>query len=269
MPSPLGQGFALSLGPQGAQLALRSGLWRPRFQLLGSMVWETHANDAQRSAALDALLLRRTVTGSTLDVLVADVWAPSASVQPPVNGGALEDLQAAVALRLRAVTDAATGWEAASEPRVSGRFIASALRTGLLDVLLDQCQRHGLQLVSVQPLFAAVWNHWRASLASGQWLGICGAGVLTLCVAPKHHMEQLRRLDFATQDAQDPHWPVDAAQRECLRLGLPLPATLALCGAVPLPWRDTMRTAASARRGTPVVYLGPVGDAPSLWGLST
>ena len=269
MPSFLGQGFALSLGPHGAELALRGGLWRPRFQLLESVVWEAQASDAQRGAALDALLLRHAVAGSTLHVLVADVWTPTASVQPPANGATLEDLQAAVALRLRAVTDGTTGWEAASEPRVSGRFVASALRSGLLDVLRKQCQRHGLHLVSVQPVFAAVWNHWHSALANGQWLGICSAGVLTLCVAPKLHMEQLRRLDFAAQDAENPRWPVDAAQRESLRLGLPVPATLALCGAVPLPWRDTMQAVASARDAASVVYLGPVGDAPSLWGLRT
>jgi len=269
MPSASGKRLALSLGPQGAQLALRAGLWRPRYRLLESLVWEAQASDSQRGLALDALLLRHAVAGATLEVLVADVWAPSASVQPPVNGATLEDLQTAVALRLRAVTDATTGWETASEPRVSGRFVASALRSGLLDVLRKQCQRHGLHLVSVQPVFAAVWNHWHSALANGQWLGICSAGVLTLCVAPKLHMEQLRRLDFAAQDAENPRWPVDAAQRESLRLGLPVPATLALCGAVPLPWRDTMQAVASARDAASVVYLGPVGDAPSLWGLRT
>ncbi len=263
--------LALSLGPQGAQLALRSGLWRPRYELLESLVWPAQTSDAQRAAhlspALDALLLRHAVTGSALEVLVADVWAPSASVQPPANGATLADLQAATALRLRAVTDATIGWASSSEPRVGGPFMASALRSGVLDLLLDQCQRHRLHLVSVQPLFAAVWNHWHGALAPGQWLGICGAGVLTLCVAPKRHVAHLRRLDFASAHAQEPRWPVYAAKREGLRLGVAAPSALVLCGAVPAPWRDAVPAALGTRRGPTVAYLGPVGDALGLWGL--
>ena len=267
MPSAIGQGLALSLGPQGAQLALRRGLWRPRYQVLESLVWQAQASDAQRAAALDALLLRHATAGSALEVLVADLWVPSVGVQPLLHGATLADLQAATALRLRAVTDTSTGWETASEPRVGGPFIASALRSGVLDMLRDPCQRHGLHLVSVQPLFAALWNHWHRALVPGQWLGICGADAVTLCVAPKRHVEQLRRLDFADAQAQEPRWPMDAAQRESLRLGLPAPAALALCGAVPTAWRKTMPAAANARRGPAVTYLGPVGDALGLWGL--
>ena len=281
MPSLIAPRFALSVGPQGAHLARRSGLWRPRYQLLESLVWPVQAPDAQRAGALDALLLRHTAAGGALEVLVADLWVPSVSVQPPVNGAGLADLQAAKALRLRAVTDASTGWETASEPRVGGPFIASALRSGVLDMLRDQCQRHGLHLVSVQPVFAAVWNHWRRALAPGQWLGICDADAVTLCVAPQRHMEQLRRLNFADLHTQEPRWPVDAAQRESLRLGLPAPTALALCGAVPAAWRRTMLAAAGgmpaaagampaavgARRGPSVAYLGRAGDALGLWGL--
>ena len=272
MPNAVGQRFALSVGPQGALLALRSGLWRPRYRLLESVVWPAQASDAQRAAALDALLLRHAVAGSTLEVLVADLWVPSASVQPPLHGATLADLQAATTLRLRAVTDASASWETASEPRLGAPFIASALRSSVLDMLRDPCQRHGLHLVSVQPLFAALWNHWHRALAPGQWLGICGAGVLTLCVVPERTVEQLRRLDFAESHTQEPRWLVEAAQREGLRLGLPAPAALALCGAVPAAWRTTVPAAAGAmpsgaRRGPSVAYLGPVGDALGLWGL--
>jgi hypothetical protein len=271
MPSAIGLRFALSLGPHGAQLALRSGLWRPRFELLESLVWPAQTGEAQRAAhlppTLDALLLRHAVAGSALEVLVADVWAPSASVQPPAKGATLADLQAATALRLRAVTDAASGWECASEPRVGGPFMASALRSGVLDLLRDQCQRHRLHLVSVQPLFAAVWNHWHGALAPGQWLGICSAGVLTLCVAPKRHVAHVRRLDFAAAHAQEARWPLDAAKREGLRLGVAAPSALVLCGAVPAPWRNPVPAALGARRGPSAAYLGPVGDALGLWGL--
>lgn len=267
MLSSMGQGFVLSLGPQGAQLALRSGLWRPRFALLESLVWPAQSSEAQRAAALDALLLRHAKAGSTLEVLVADLWAPSASVQPPVNGATWDDLQAAVALRLRAVTDATTGWEAVSGPRVSGRFVASALPSSLLELLRGQCQRHGLHLVSVQPVFAAVWNHWLGALAKGQWLGICADRVLTLCIAPKGHVEHVRRLDFDAAQALTPRWAVEAAQREGQRLGLPAPATLAVCGVVPPPWREAARAQASAGREPSLAYLGPAGDAASLWGV--
>ncbi len=256
MPDTRHRRFALSLGPLGAQLALRSGWLRPRYRLLESLVWPAQATDEQRGAALDAMLLQHARSGSALEVLVADLWVPSASVQPPVNSATLADLNAAVSLRLNAVTDSATGWQTASAPRTGGRFVASAMRSSLMDMLRVQCQRHGLHLVSVQPLFAALWNHWHASLEPGQWLGVCGEGVLTLCVAPQRHVEQLRRLDFAPANAQEPLWPVEAAQHEGLRLGLPVPAKLALCGAVPQAWR-----------GASAVYLGPVGDALSLWGV--
>ena len=266
MPSAIGQCLALSVGPEGAQLALRRGVWRPRYRLLESLVWPAQASDAQRAAALGALLQRHPAPGSALEVLVADLWVPSASVQAPVNAASLADLQAAVALRLRTVTDTATGWELASEPRVGGRFVASALRSGVLDMLHQQCEQHGLHLVSVQPLFAAVWNHWSGALAPGEWLGICSAGVLTLCVAPQWHMEQLRRLEFTPAQGQAPGWPGDAVQRESLRLGVVPPAALALCGEVPRPWRDAL-PAASARHDPTVVYLGAACDAPSLWGV--
>jgi len=256
MPDSINRRLALSLGPHGAQLALRSGVWRPRFKLLESLVWSPQASDEQRGAALDALLLRHAKPGSALEVLLADLWVPSASVQPPLNGASRADLQAAVSLRMGAVTDSATAWQLASEPRTGGRFVASAMRSTLMDMLRAQCQRHGLHLVSVQPLFAAVWNHWHSALEPGQWLGICGTGVLTLCVAPQRHVEQLRRLDFDPANALEALWPMEAAQREGLRLGLASPAKLALCGAVPKAWR-----------GASTVYLGSVGDAAGLWGV--
>jgi len=248
-------------------LARRSGQWRPRYQLLESLVWSAAAPDGQRAGALDALLLRHTVAGGALEVLVADLWTPSVSVQPPAHGRGLADLQAAAALRLRAVTDASASWETASEPRLGGPFIASALRSSVLDMLRDPCQRHGLHLVSVQPLFAAVWNHWHRALAPGHWLGICSADAVTLCVAPRRHVEQLRRLDFTQSHTQEPRWLVEAAQRESLRLGLPAPVALALCGAVPAAWRNALPAAASVRRGPSVAYLGRAGDPLGLWGL--
>jgi len=257
MPSTTSGRFALSLGPQGALLVQRSGWLRPRFRFIESQSWPLQATDEQRGALLDALLLRHTKAGADLEVLVADLWVPSVSVQPPSNGAALDDLSAAVSLRLGAVTDSATDWQVASTPRMGGRFVASALRSTLMDMLRAQCQRHGLHLVSVQPLFAAVWNHWHAALQPGQWLGICGDGVLTLCIAPQRHMEQLRRWDFAPADAHTLLWPVEAAQREAMRLGLPSPAAVGLCGAVPLAWR-----------GAPAIYLGPAGDAAGLWGVT-
>lgn len=267
MLNPVGDRYSLSLGPQGAQLALRSGLWRPRYRVLGALAWPAQASDAQRGDVLDELLMRHTTAGGTLKVLVDDLWVPTTSVQPPVNASTLADLKAAAALRLRTVTDAAAGWETASEPRVAGRFVASALRSGLLDLLREQSQRYGLQLVSVQPLFAAVWNHWHAALAPGQWLGICSAGALTLCIAPSRHVEQLRRLEFVPSNAQEPNWLGDAVQREALRLGVPAPSAVGLCGAVPLAWRQSTRMTAGPQRGPEAVYLGPVGDALGLWGI--
>jgi len=248
--------LALSIGPQGAQLALRSGWLRPRYRLLESLVWQTQATDEQRGAALDALLLRHAKSGSALEVLVADLWVPSVSVQPPVNGAGVGDLAAAVSLRMGAVTDSGTDWQIASAPRMDGRFVASALRSSLMDMLRHQCQRHGLHLASVQPLFVAVWNHWHATLVPGQWLAICGPSAVTLCIAPQRHLEHLRRLDFTPADTQTLLWPAEAAQREAMRLGLPAPTTLGLCGTVHLAWR-----------GAPGVYLGPVGDATGLWGV--
>jgi hypothetical protein len=267
MLNPIGDRFSLSLGPQGAQLALRSGLWRPRYRLLGSLAWSAQASDAQRGDVLDELLMRHATAGGALTVLVDDLWVPSTSVQPPVNASTLADLKAAVAMRLRTVTDAATGWETASEPRVAGRFVASALRSVLLDQLREQSQRYGLHLVSVQPLFAAVWNHWHAALAPGQWLGICRAGALTLCIAPNHQVEQIRRLEFVPANAQEPHWPGDAVQREALRLGVPAPSAVALCGAVPLAWRQAAPVTAGPQSGPETAYLGAVGDALGLWGV--
>ena len=267
MLNPIGDRYSLSLGPQGAQLALRSGMWRPRYRLLGSLAWSAQASDAQRGDVLDELLMRHTTAGGALKVLVDDLWVPSTSVQPPVNASTLADLKAAVALRLHTVTDAATGWETASEPRFAGRFVASALRSGLLDLLREQSQRYGLHLVSVQPLFAAIWNHWHVAMAPGQWLGICRAGALTLCIAPNRHVEQLRRLEFVPANAQEPRWPGDAVQREALRLGVPTPSALALCGAVPPVWRQATHTTVGPQRGPETIYLGPAGDALGLWGV--
>lgn len=252
----LSRRFDLSLGPQGAQLARRSGWLQPSYQLLESLEWSPQASDEQRGAELDALLLRHAMQSGDLGVLVADLWVPSVGVQPPAQGVSLDDLTAAVSLRLASVTDTAAPWELASAPRMGGRFVAGALRSSLMDMLRRLCQRHGIHLVSIQPVYVAVWNHWRGALKPGQWLAICGADAVTLCVAPGRHLEQLRRLDLEAAHTREAGWAVEAAQREALRMGVTAPTTLALCGKVPQPWRSA-----------PAVYLGPVGDAAGLWGV--
>jgi hypothetical protein len=189
---------------------------------------------------------------------------PTVSVLPPAHSAGAQDLDAAVAMRLRAVTEGATDqdWAMASDPRIAAPFLASALRRGVLNMLGDLCTQHRLRLVSVEPVFAAVWNHVCGALAPGQWLAICQGAVLTLCIAPATHLQALRRLDFTAAQAQDAGWLAAAVRHESLRLGLPVPAVLAVCGEPPPAW-----TEADGRRLLALRLVGKACDALGLWGL--
>jgi hypothetical protein len=106
----------------------------------------------------------------------------------------------------------------------------------LLALLEEVALEQKLRLVEVTPQFVAAFNGVRARIAGDAWFGVLQAGVLTLGVqAVAGHLGAVRAI--AVPPGADGDWLARHVAREALRLDVPAPQRLQLCGDAPANWQ--------------------------------
>jgi hypothetical protein len=187
--------------------------------------------------ALRAMLADAGVAGRALTVVVSDELARMWQVSPPEGSARMADLEGAAALRFQALYGAApVGWRIGADWSIKRPFLAAALPASLLALLEQVALEQKLRLVEVTPQFVAAFNGVRARLASDAWFGVLQAGVLTLGVqAVAGHLGAVRAV--AVPADADGAWLARHVAREALRLEVPTPARLQLCGDAPPDWQ--------------------------------
>lgn len=187
--------------------------------------------------ALRALLADATCAGWPVTVVLADELVRIWQVTPPQGSTRLADLEAAAALRFQSLYgEPAANWALAAGWDAAKPFLAAAMSRPLLAVLEQAAAEHRFTLVEIVPQFVAALNQWRGALEADAWFGLVHGGVLTIAALGAGGVAAVRAA--ALPDGAGADWLVEHIAREALRLNLPVPGQLQLCGPLPPGWQQ-------------------------------
>lgn len=182
---------------------------------------------------LRAALAQARWSGLSASITLADTWVRYFMVTPPQNTGRFSDCGAACDMRFRTLYgEAPDGWLLQADWDARHPFLACALPRALLASQQQVALDHKLALVAVAPHFIAAWNRWRGRLKPGAWFGVAQGGTLTLGAPQQRRLCAVRSAPFPAEAWQDKAALPGHLRREALRLNLPPPDTLHLCGQV-------------------------------------
>ena len=217
------------------------------------------------AVALGHALSKTGLDRRTAAIVLSDEWARIFMVTPPTNTERMRDCQAALALRFQLLFGETHGdWSVQADWNAGHPFLACALPKALGDAVLHSCAENGVSVVSMVPRFIRCWNRWHRHLGESTWFGIVHTGSLTLAAIEGGRLVEIRRVTVPQQALQKQAWLNDQVGRETLRLGLPMPRNLRLCGDIPDMW-----LAQSNGAGIDVRRLDPVPAAIEPAGVDT
>lgn len=215
------------------------GLLRPRPRLLANAALAAEASTMPErlGAQLDSMLIAANCSRLATTIVLSDDWARFLMVTPPKNSGSVQDCRAAAEMRFQDLYgDPVSGWKLEADWDAQHAFLACAVPQPLLNVLQQTALKNRLKLISVTPQFIAMWNCWQRKLQANAWFGVVHAELLTLGAIDRQRLCAVRTAAVPPGAWQDKHWLPEHLAREALRLNLPVPSQLQLCGSVPGQW---------------------------------
>jgi hypothetical protein len=219
-------GQALRLGVASGGVALvQTSRWGAA-SLLGEQSFDSAAG------MQDALgtVLDGAYAGWPLTIVLADEMVRLWQVTPPQLSARLADLEAAAAQRFQLLYgEPVADWTLSAGWDPVRPFLAAALPRALLGALEQGAKQ--LKVVEIVPQFVAVLNRWSGALKPGAWFGLVHDKVLTLGACDGGAIVAVRAA--ALPEGADGVWLAEHLAREALRLNLPAPERLQLCGSVP------------------------------------
>ncbi len=232
----------IGLSRNGIALLRTSGWRHPVTALLADMALEDDPAAPELTAAqvggrLDALLSASPSADLPVRVILADAWVRLFMVTPPHNTVRLSDCRAAAEMRFQALYgDPTAVWQIQADWDPLHPFLACAIPRTLLDTLQQAATRHRLKLTGIAPHFVAAWNRWHTNLNPASWFGVMQRDVFTVGVMHQQRLHAVRAASVAADAWQDNSWLPAHLAREALRLNLPLPDAIQLCGDLPGQW---------------------------------
>jgi hypothetical protein len=239
MRNRFGKALRIGLSKTGVTVVRTSGLLQTRSEILAELVIAD--KDDNTSAAvvtrLGALLGDMDCARMPADIVLSDTWVRSWMVAPPQNAASLADCRAAANARFQVLFgESMADWELQADWDARRPFLACAVPRKLLAALLQAASDNRLVLRTVAPQFVVAWNRWRASLQEGNWFGVLGREMLTCAVLGRHGPVTLREVALPDEAARDQRLFPEILAREALRLNVPMPTEIRLCGQVPADW---------------------------------
>jgi hypothetical protein len=229
--------------------SLRIGLSRSSVALLRTRRWPCRRRELLVERSLDtsspreimhglrAVLADASCARLTTTVVLADEWTRLFMVTPPHNAEKLRDCQAAAALRFQSLYgEPADDWKIDGDWDAQHPFLACALSRPMLAALQKVGAECRLTLVGIVPQFIAAWNCWHRGVQDNAWYATMHADIMTLGVIDRRRLVNVRRLTVPSLAHHDQAWLSEQITREALRLLLPLPARIHLCGSAPGVW---------------------------------
>jgi hypothetical protein len=195
---------------------------------------------AEISVTLEQALDAAHPAAAMARIVLADTLVRLFTVTPPRNARIPADLQAAAALRFRMLYDAAPkDWHISADWDACRPFIACALPAQLACTLAEVASRHRLTLTEVVPHLIASWNRWHSRLKPGAWFAVAHDGGLALAPCDRAAMRALRQLPLPAHTWPGDAWLAATVRREALRLALPQPRLVQVCGELPAEWEGS------------------------------
>lgn len=228
-----GFGQALRVGVTDGALALAVTGPLGAARLIGETAY-----DSGPAGALPAALQQLLGTSHArwpVSYVVSDDLARMWSVTPPQGAARMTDLQAAAALRFHGLYgDTPAAWAISADWDAVNPFMAAAMPRALVDAVTHASGAQRMAVTGIETQFVIAWNAWRASLSARSWFALVHEGVLSLGVPRGSRLGAVRVT--AIPGNAGPDWLASHVEREALLLDAPVPASLALCGAVPTSW---------------------------------
>ncbi len=242
---------------------LRTGGWRKRITVLADVpLADTVLGTPERLEIQCRTLLSdnakiKACRGLPLCVTLADDWARLFMVTPPQNCARLDDCKAAATMRFQALYGRnMDDWQIEGSWDARHPFLACALPRPLFSTLQQIALENQLHLVDIAPQFVRLWNHWRKNLQPESWFGIAQNRTLTVAAVAQRRLCAVRTSTIPVEHAGS--WLQQHVTREALRLNLPLPKQLQLCGGQADLWSET-----SAGSSAEVIKVSNL-DAPTI-----
>lgn len=186
---------------------------------------------------LRAILTGTQCSGFSTTIILPDMMARLFMVAPPLNSAKLQDYRAAAGLRFQELYgEPPTDWHLDADWNARQPFLACALPRTMLNELQQIAHDHRLTLIGIVPRFVDAWNRWHAKLNATAWFGVVQDNVLTLGVINRQRLDTVRTSAIPATGWDDEQWLPQYLGREALRLNLPMPDQIRLCGSIPGHW---------------------------------
>ncbi|MFI4940281.1 MAG: hypothetical protein ACHP7O_08085 [Burkholderiales bacterium] len=198
---------------------------------------EEAASPALLAARLRSMLNGSQCGGLPVRIVLADSWTRSWMVAPPHNAVRLSDCKMAAAARFQAVYgEPPTDWRTTADWDARQPFLACAVPQPLLSALLQVAADCKLVVLEIAPQFVVYLNRWQAELKAAAWFAALHENVLTIAVFGERRLHAVRAVALPPDAMQDKDCLPQILTREALRLNVPAPAAVQLCGQLPAHW---------------------------------
>lgn len=235
----LQSGLTITLSATGISLARTGGWLRPRSVVLAERTWpeEDFSDPARMAPKLHAMLAEFQCQRMATRIVLSDALVRIWMVTPPQNLTRLADCMAATMLRFQALFgEPASGWEISTDIDARHPFAACAMPRALLQALIAIAAEHQLTLLEIAPQFVSGWNRYRADLGQASWFGALHDNILSIGATSRQRLKAVRIARLPDDACHDREWLFRHLKRESLRLDLPMPSRMEICGTVPAPW---------------------------------
>lgn len=228
-----GKALRIGLSHNGVTLLQMSGMLRPRIEILADQPCPptTPSSLDLSIARLADILAEHKCTGLPATVILTDELVRLFMVTPPQNASRLADCMTAAEMRFRTLYgEASSDWQIESDWQPHRPFLACALPKSLIAALRGMASQHRLTLVEIIPQFIAAWNGWHAALDGSSWFGVAHENTLTIGAIQQKTLHAVRSTSAPAESWSDQEWLSSYIEREALRLNLPMPREIRLCG---------------------------------------
>ena len=229
----------IGLSKTGATVILTSGWWQTHSEVLAE--WSGSDEECALPEIvinrLGALLQNLDCTHLPARIVLSDSWVRRWMVVPPHNATSLADCQAAANVRFQALFgEAMSGWHLSADWNARQPFLTCAIPRSLLTALQQVTSEHKLVLLEVAPQFVVAWNRWRKDIQEGIWFGVLHHTTLTLAVVGRNGLAATHDVILPDAAMHDQHRVPEILARAALRLNVPMPPEIRLCGQIPVHW---------------------------------